>query len=229
MKTNGSALSVCYGKITLWGDIVIVAVILSYIFFDRSLALCFHNLDGNFYENLVNQLCPLGRSHWYIVPSLVLWLVCRLTGRFNDCGRRALYVFLANVFAGILVWLLKIPFGRLRPNMLFEHGEYGFAGLGISYPYVSFPSGHAATIFAAAVAFAFLFPRFKVPIMVFASVAAFSRVTSGAHYLSDVLVGAYLGGMVSYFLYVKMFLMSQKRQEGVSASYGFGRELSPSN
>jgi membrane-associated phospholipid phosphatase len=60
----------------------------------------------------------------------------------------------------------------------------------------SFPSGHATTAFAAAVACALLVPRARWPAIALASLVAASRVYLGVHYVFDVLAGALLGAAV---------------------------------
>ena len=58
----------------------------------------------------------------------------------------------------------------------------------------SFPSGHAASAFAFAYAVARHLPRLAVPIGLLAGGVAHSRVHTGVHYPSDVVIGAILGG-----------------------------------
>ena len=62
----------------------------------------------------------------------------------------------------------------------------------------SFPSGHAATAFAAAVAIGVLFPRLRWPLVGLAVFVAFSRVYLGVHYWLDVLVGSLLGVAIGF-------------------------------
>jgi undecaprenyl-diphosphatase len=73
----------------------------------------------------------------------------------------------------------------------------------VSVPHdYSMPSGHATTAFATAVAVGLVHPRLRVPLLVLAGLIAISRVWLGVHYLSDVLVGAALGSVVSLTLWL---------------------------
>ncbi|MER7251277.1 phosphatase PAP2 family protein [Kribbella sp. NPDC000426] len=59
----------------------------------------------------------------------------------------------------------------------------------------SFPSGHSASAAAFAVAVGGLLPRLRPGLRVMASAVAFSRVYTGVHYPSDVLVGVAVGAV----------------------------------
>ena len=60
----------------------------------------------------------------------------------------------------------------------------------------SFPSGHSASAAAFAVAVGDLLPALKLPLRGAASIVAFSRVYTGVHYPSDVLVGASVSALL---------------------------------
>lgn len=63
---------------------------------------------------------------------------------------------------------------------------------------LSFPSAHAASTFAAVVAFSPLAARARGPLLIAGLCMAISRLVLGVHYATDVLAGAALGSGVGY-------------------------------
>lgn len=111
-------------------------------------------------------------------------------------GRRAAVTGLTAIGATSLVVnqpLKKLAGERLRPDR---------AGHGVPVErWVrmpssgSFPSGHSASAAAFAVAAGSVVPELRPALRVMASVIAFSRVYTGVHYPSDVLVGVTVGAL----------------------------------
>jgi membrane-associated phospholipid phosphatase len=62
----------------------------------------------------------------------------------------------------------------------------------------SFPSGHTLEAFAMAVALSILVPKrkFIIPVFIWASLVAYSRMALGVHYPSDVLSGMIIGSFI---------------------------------
>lgn len=114
-------------------------------------------------------------------------------GRF---GRRA---GLRGVLAvGATSALTNLPAkylaGRQRPDLDLVPEVRRLARVPAS---TSFPSGHSASAFAFATAFALEQRRARLPLFALASAVAYSRVYTGVHYPGDVLVGAALGAVVA--------------------------------
>lgn len=124
------------------------------------------------------------------VVLVPLALAAALAFQLRGWSRGALLVAITVAGAGLLNWLLKLSFGRVRPVAFFDYPLPGSP---------SFPSGHsifAASIFGGLAAL--LAPRLRHPALRIAVwclaifltlLVGFSRVYLGVHYPSDVLAG----------------------------------------
>lgn len=111
-------------------------------------------------------------------------------------GRQAAVAGLTAIGAASLVVnqpLKKAVGERLRPD---RHGLGVPVQRWVRMPSSgSFPSGHSASAAAFAVAVGEVLPALRPTLRVAASVVAFSRVYTGVHYPSDVLIGATVGAL----------------------------------
>ena len=140
-----------------------------------------------------------GNSKWYLVPTGVAALFClgaasRLAiGRqrlLRWIGQASLFLFASVAVSGLTVNLLKVIFARARPRLLFGREEYTWHFLNMGSDINSFPSGHANTMIALALALGLLVPRLRWLFLTIAIPVAFARVVNTNHYLSDVICGA---------------------------------------
>jgi membrane-associated phospholipid phosphatase len=103
--------------------------------------------------------------------------------------RAAVASLSAVAAAGLAVMILKETFDRARPPL----ADASIDAVGLLPASASFPSGHAATAFAAAVAVGIVHPRLRRPLLALAALVAVSRVYLGMHFLTDVVIGSLLG------------------------------------
>jgi len=178
---------------------------------DRPLVMYMRELRGTEFHRLSLQITDLGEATWWLVAAVLVWGVLRaiaattLMVETEEKFKRlalgpAFFIASYVASAGVLV-VAKILFGRWRPKFYWREDIYGFSPLNFAYPDLSFPSGHTQTIFAFMVALSFLFPRLRIAFLGLAVVIGLSRVGTNAHYLSDVVMGAYVGIVVTILVH----------------------------
>lgn len=133
-------------------------------------------------------------STWFVKWPLIAAVGCACDAKRRCFPRAAAAAALAITTAALLVTLLKDAFDRARPPV----ADPGLDPVGVVPSSASFPSGHAATAFAAAVAVALVYPRLGRPLLALAAVIALSRVYLGVHYVLDVAAGTLLGVAVGF-------------------------------
>ena len=106
------------------------------------------------------------------------------------------YIFLSLIFASGLVKLLKVIIGRARPMFA---DPVLFNMFSDSNAFQSMPSGHTTLGFAALVMIGMLFPRIKWATWSLAIIIAVSRIYIGAHWPTDVILGAFIGMVCADF------------------------------
>ena len=198
--------------LTVFLPIVVLASIFGIYALDMPLAYYCSRLDYNTMV-LFGIVTEFGHSGWYIPGSFLLFLTFRYLYKRKIYSNQALFVFLSVAVSGLSADILKFVFGRYRPDMLFEKKMYGFAFFSYGYSATSFPSGHATCVAALAFSLCLLYPRYKYIYALFALPVILSRVIVYSHFLTDVIVGAYLGILLTTYL---KYLFEQKGVELVN-------------
>ena len=156
--------------------------------------------------DLAEWMTRFGRGDLYLVPLAVVLLLLLFASRVLAGERRraaarfcawvTLFVGLSVALSGLLNDVIKLIVGRPRPTTgPLENQPFTF-----DYAYQSFPSGHTAVAFGLALSLGLLWPRWRLPLLVFAFAVAASRVILHSHYPADVLGGALVAWMTVTWL-----------------------------
>ena len=174
---------------------------------DRQIFLFINNWGHQLFDNEMNFVTPFldglmlffskignGAMVWF---ALGLWLAFSAKKKnFKSVIAFLWPLFLAMVLSVLLVNLtLKPLIGRMRPNFIIPQTVL----LGSIHYDFSFPSGHAASSFAAAYVLSQKKRVWRFGIYLLAGLISFSRIYIGVHYPSDVLAGMVLGVMIGKF------------------------------
>jgi len=171
---------------------------LAYFVIDRPVALFFHDFDP-LIRRIFTIITQFGEGGLYLVPLgfVILWA---LWSQRRLIAWRAGFLFAAIAIPGLLADIVKPVFGRARPRLLFEDQLFGFTWTGAHADHWSFPSGHSITIVALATALYAIYPLLWPAYVAVAILVAASRVIIDAHYVSDVVAGAYFGFIAAWAL-----------------------------
>ncbi|MEA2863701.1 MAG: hypothetical protein QOC84_1657 [Bradyrhizobium sp.] len=176
----------------------------------------------------IRILTDFGKST-YVLWTLagLLWAVAlvspllRGTSRslLLNFGRRLQFVFFAVLLPVLTGEVIKWIVGRGRPFVGGEANAFNFAYFNGTEAYASFPSGHAVTAFALAVAIGAIWPQARLAMIVYALLIAASRLVLLAHHPSDVVAGALIGVvgamLVRYWFAARRLGFTIRRDGGI--------------
>jgi membrane-associated phospholipid phosphatase len=183
---------------------MIAASVVAILWLDLALAEWARGLDPAT-RRVWSTITQLGDGTGYFVGfavyagvcgALVLWSPAfaerhRLKARMYD----GLFGFAAMAGTGLFVRLLKFVVARPRPSQYFRSDltEFEWFRFSLGSDWTSYPSGHTQTIWTAALAVYLVFRLPAWPLMGVALLVSASRVLISAHYLGDVISGAWTG------------------------------------
>lgn len=155
----------------------------------------------DFLSPVVKFITHLGDAGWCWILLAVILLIVKKTRKI---GLVTAVPLLSSYVVNNLI--LKNLVARVRPYEAVD----GLQRIIEAQSDFSFPSGHSASSFAAAVVIFMLCPRkYGVPALVLAFLIALSRLYVGVHYPTDVLTGVISGTVIAVIVctvYKKKFV-----------------------
>lgn len=150
----------------------------------------------------VRILTDFGKAAFVLWSIAALLIVLTLVGPIVRGGLRSrwlrlttelqyllLAVLVPNVAGEFIKWIV----GRGRPFVGGDANAFYFSHFAGTEAYASFPSAHAITSAALAFAVSALWPRLRIPMIIYALLIMTSRLVLLAHHPSDVVAGALVG------------------------------------
>jgi lipid A 4'-phosphatase len=204
---------------------VAIIVIVSIETLDRPLAFFFRARGADFHA-LFALSGRLGLGYGWLIGFGIGFTALHWGGklpRLVPFGRRLrawspipAFLFASIAASGLAADILKVLFGRMRPQLLFKANIYGFTWFSWHADHWSFPSGHTTTIVSLMTALWYLWPSHLLFYMVVGTIIGVSRVVTCAHFLSDAIAGAWLavlttGGVVELFARTGIDLAAARR------------------
>lgn len=189
-------------KVPVFVNVILFGILMTccYCFIDDRFALHTEHLRDSLYIPMrVLSILISPPTQLTIWTALFLWfLIVKKSEKISNY----LYPMVASlILTNALVRLVKVFFGRSRPDMLLTDGIYHLKMISFQRLFSSLPSGHAATIAAIMGFLAARHPRYAFLYILGSIAISLCRVFIGAHYLTDILVGNFLGFYVSWIIY----------------------------
>lgn len=144
-------------------------------------------------------------EHFGTPYGQILALLC-LAAATGWRERRVVRIFIGTSLAGLAANLFKLLIGRTRPRAFdFETGDlwssfvawFPFGAQGSSIQ--SFPSAHTASAFGFAAMLTWAFPKGRSIFLLLGFLVGVHRITTSAHFPSDVFFGAAVGWIVGWW------------------------------
>jgi len=189
--------------------VCVVAVLISYFWIDRPVAFFVYHHHINTIQVFRWLTYPPPEVQNWSALVLTVLMVRRAWGSFLRWQKTLFVACLSLIVADDFRISLGDVFGRYWPETwshdnpsLIGTGTYGFHPFQRGDDIGSFPSGHAARILAFATVWLIAMPRSRtvqVVVIVLSASMLVSLVAMNYHFVSDVIAGSVLGGIVAVY------------------------------
>lgn len=192
--------------------VALVLTLLSIFLFDQPIAAFVERVGGR--QSVILQQgthglevasgFPIARYFltYLLLGASALWFISKSS---RPIAWMLLFVACAQLGTRLTAGTLKGVFERLRPFEVIQAGNWDwkfFGGHGNS-----FPSGHAAHFWGLFFPLAFLFPRYRIPLLIIPLFISVARVGVNDHWCSDVIASAALAALIT-LAFIWLFRMN---------------------
>lgn len=174
-------------------------------FLDKPFALsCLNDeKEGFFY-----YLAEINPSGWWFLILIALWLVYMAVAGLSlttevfeknlQKAHAVLFVLLTLSLSSLVTLVINILAGRYTPEFLDTMHLYGFSAFRFRVTETSFPSFGIQSLWAVIMASAYFLPQIRKLLYALAGLMTLSVVFTAQCFLSDAVMGAFIGIMMYY-------------------------------
>jgi membrane-associated phospholipid phosphatase len=191
--------------------VALVLTLLSIFFFDQPIAAFVQRAGGResaFLKQSTHWLevasgFPIARYFlaWLMLGAGALLFIAKST---RPAAWMLLFIAATHLVTRVTAGTLKNVFNRLRPFETIEAGNWDWNFFGERGS--AFPSGHSAHFWSLFFALAFLFPRYRWPLLIIPLFISVARVGVNDHWCSDVLASAAIAALLTV-AFIRVFRM----------------------
>jgi undecaprenyl-diphosphatase len=167
----------------------------------------FYILNNKATNVVFDFLMPiLTNLDYWKIPLAMIVVLLAIFGKRK--GRVAVVLLVLGVALSdqICNTVVKPLVGRIRPCNVLENVRLLVNGT----KSLSFPSSHATNIFTGTLILSSIYRRLKIPLIIIATLVAYSRIYVGVHYPLDVLIGSLLG-ILSALITISIYRVFSRR------------------
>lgn len=189
-----------------WIAVCLVLVVICYFWIDRPVAFFVNDHHINAVEVFKWLTYPPPIVQTWSPLVLTLLIIRRAIGRFNHWEWTLFVACISLIVADEFRTSLGDLCGRYWPETWFDNnpsligtGTYGFHPFESGDDTGSFPSGHAARILGFGSVWWISYPRIRLLVVLMGLPMLVSLIAMDYHFVSDVIAGGFLGGIVGLF------------------------------
>ena len=201
----------------IWTFLAAVGLTMMSIFlFDQSIASFVHRVGGRnsriFQEGThwleIASGFPIARYFlaFLLLGGAALLFIAKST---RPVAWMVLFIGATHVVTRLTTGLLKDVFHRLRPFEVIKAGTWDSRFFGDQGS--SFPSGHSAHFWGLFFPLLFLFPRYRIPLLIIPVFISIARIGVNDHWCSDVIASAGLAALFT-LVFIWVFRMQPAQQ-----------------